>query len=263
MFVGERMTRHPLTIAPDVNIQDALLRMNKDRVRRYPVVDKRGKLVGIVSHSDLMNASPSDATTLSVWEANYLLSKIQVKDVMTKELITVGEDTLIEEAARIMATNKIGGLPVVTGGKLVGIITETDVFNIFLEILGVRTHHSRIDLFVEDRPGQLAAITKICADRNKNIINTVQYMDHRKDRHKVILRLEGDEIADDALELEQALLRQYPDAKIRMRESGRYILVQIDNIATDEWRGLDPIDLPERQWRVDQISLKCPPEADH
>ena len=75
--------------------------------------------------------------------------------------------------------------------------------------------------------------------------------------------LEGDEIAEDALELEQALLSQYPDAKIRMRESGRYILVQIDNIATDEWRGLDPIDLPERQWRVDQISLKCPPEADH
>lgn len=170
MFVGERMTRHPLTIAPDVNIQDALLRMNKDRVRRYPVVDKRGKLVGIVSHSDLMNASPSDATTLSVWEANYLLSKIQVKDVMTKELITVGEDTLIEEAARIMATNKIGGLPVVTGGKLVGIITETDVFNIFLEMLGGRTTGVRLTVDLPDTPGEIHKLTGAITTVQGNIV---------------------------------------------------------------------------------------------
>ena len=175
MFVGERMTRHPLTIAPDVNIQDALLRMNKDRVRRYPVVDKRGKLVGIVSHSDLMNASPSDATTLSVWEANYLLSKIQVKDVMTKELITVGEDTLIEEAARIMATNKIGGLPVVTGGKLVGIITETDVFKVLLELLGARTPGVRLTVAAQDAKGVLARISRTVFDAGANIVSVAAY----------------------------------------------------------------------------------------
>lgn len=164
------MTRHPLTIAPDVNIQDALIRMNKDRVRRYPVVDNKGRLVGIVSHSDLMNASPSDATSLSVWEVNYLLSKIQVKDVMTKEIITVTEDMPIEEAARIMANNKIGGLPVVADGKLVGIITETDLFNIFLEMLGGRTTGVRLTVDLADTPGEIHKLTGAITELRGNIV---------------------------------------------------------------------------------------------
>ena len=123
MLVGERMSRPPITIGPEMSIHDAVALFKKERIRRAPII-KGGKLVGIVSEKDLLNASPSPATTLSVWEMNYLLSKLTVAEVMTKNVITVAEDTPIEEAARIMADNKIGGLPVVKGTRVVGIITE-------------------------------------------------------------------------------------------------------------------------------------------
>lgn len=155
MFVGERMSHPVLTITPDVPVQDALARMRKDKVRRYPVLDKRGRLVGIVTDSDLMNASPSEATTLSVWEINYLLSKITVERVMTREVITTTEDTTVEEAASLMADKKIGGLPVMRGDRLVGMITETDIFKIFLEMLGARSAGVRITVEVPDTPGKL------------------------------------------------------------------------------------------------------------
>ena len=148
MLVEERMKHPVLTITPDVPVQDALSRMQRDKVHRYPVVDKRGKLIGIVTDTDLVNASPSEATTLSVWEINYLLSKITVERVMAKELVTVTEDTTIEEAARTMADQRIGGLPVMRADKLVGIITESDIFNIFLELLGARTAGVRVTVEV-------------------------------------------------------------------------------------------------------------------
>jgi acetoin utilization protein AcuB len=161
---------HPvLTITPEVPVQDALARMKKDKVRRYPVVDKNGKLVGIVTDTDLMNASPSDATTLSVWEINYLLTKITVERVMAKEIITVAEETTIEEAARIMADSSIGGLPVLRGDKLVGIITETDLFHIFLEMLGARSAGVRVTVEVKDEPGKLSQLTGAISQLGGNI----------------------------------------------------------------------------------------------
>ena len=131
MFVGERMTSPVVTVSPDSPIQEVLQTMKNEGIRRTPVV-KDGKLVGIVSEKDLLNASPSIATSLSVWELNYLLSKVTVSEMMTKNVITVTAATPIEEAARIMADNKIGGLPVFRGADLVGIITETDLFRLFL-----------------------------------------------------------------------------------------------------------------------------------
>ncbi len=110
--------------------------MREERVQRFPVVDQRGRLVGVVSESDLLHAAPSDVTSLSIWEVNYLVSKITVDNVMTRNVITITENTPLEEAARIMADDKIGGLPVVRDGEVVGIITETDLFKIFLEMLG-------------------------------------------------------------------------------------------------------------------------------
>ena len=137
MLVGERMKHPVISIPPDMPIVDALNLMKRERIRRTPVV-KDGKMMGIVSDKDLLNASPSPATSLSVWEMNYLLSKILVKDVMTRKVLTVSEETPLEDAARIMADNKIGGLPVVRGEHVVGIITETDLFKIFLELMGAR-----------------------------------------------------------------------------------------------------------------------------
>jgi len=127
MLVGERMSHPVIHIPPDTSIHDALQLMKREGIRRTPVV-KKGKLVGIVSEKDLLNATPSQATTLNVWELNYLLSKITIEDIMTRDIITVTEDTPIEEAARIMADHKIGGLPVMRNDSMVGIISETALF---------------------------------------------------------------------------------------------------------------------------------------
>jgi acetoin utilization protein AcuB len=111
MLVGERMKKLVITVTKDVPIQEALAMMKRDKFRRLPVVDERGKLIGIVTESDLLNASPSDATSLSVWEINYLLSKITIEKVMTTRVITVAEDTPIEEAARIMSITRSAACP--------------------------------------------------------------------------------------------------------------------------------------------------------
>ncbi len=150
MFVGDRMSHPVITIQPEMPVIEALTMMKREHIRRAPVL-KDGKLVGIVSDKDLLNASPSAATTLSVWEVNYLVSKILVKDVMAKTVITVSEDTPIEEAARMMVDSKIGGLPVMRGEAVIGMITETDLFKIFLELLGARHMGVRVTALDQGR----------------------------------------------------------------------------------------------------------------
>ncbi|MEW6287313.1 MAG: CBS and ACT domain-containing protein [Chloroflexota bacterium] len=170
MFVGERMSRPVISVTPETPINDALAMFKKEHIRRAPVM-KDGKLVGIVSEKDLLNAAPSSATTLSVWEMNYLISKVKVKNVMTKKVITVSRDTPIEEAARIMADKKIGGLPVVDGDRVVGMITETDLFKVFLELMGARDKGVRVTATIEDKPGELAKVTKAIANAGGNFVS--------------------------------------------------------------------------------------------
>lgn len=170
MFVGERMSRPVISVSPDMPIHDVLAMFKKEHIRRAPVI-KNGKLVGIVSEKDLLNASPSDVSTLSVWEINYLLSKITIKRVMTPKVITVDADTPIEEAARIMADNKIGGMPVLNNGKVAGIITETDLFKVFLELMGARQKAIRVTAQINDKRGALEKITKAVAHSGGNFIS--------------------------------------------------------------------------------------------
>ena len=169
MLVGERMKFPVINVSPDVPINDALNLMKREHIRRMPVI-KDGNLVGIVADKDILNASPSPITSLSVWEMNYLLSKVLIKDVMTTNVLTVTEDTPIEEAARIMSDNKIGGLPVVRNSQVVGIITETDLFKLFLELMGAREAGIRVTILLTEKPGQLARLTKAIADLGGNFI---------------------------------------------------------------------------------------------
>jgi len=194
MLVGERMSHPVLTITSDVPAQDALAMMHKDKVRRYPVVDKRGRLVGIVTDTDLMNASPSEATTLSVWEINSLLSKITVERVMTSKVITTSEDATIEEAARLMADGHIGGLPVLRSGSLVGIISETDLFNIFLEMLGARSAGVRVTVEVEDQPGKLYELAGVVQQLGGNIHGMGAIQGESANTRLVTLKVTGVEL---------------------------------------------------------------------
>jgi acetoin utilization protein AcuB len=190
MFVGERMSRPVISVTPEMPINDALAMFKKEHIRRAPVM-KNGKMVGIVSEHDLLNAAPSQVTTLSVWEMNYLLSKVTVERVMTKKVQTVDYDTPIEEAARMMADTKIGGMPVMRSGKVVGVITETDLFKIFLELMGARSKAIRVTATVEDKPGQLAKITKAISDAGGNFVSFGVFSGEDANSRTLTFKVEG------------------------------------------------------------------------
>ena len=175
MNVGQRMTKNPVTVTPDVSVPEAQAIMRREKIRRLPVLDKQGKLVGIVTSLDLIHASPSPATSLDMYELHYLLSKLKVEAVMTKNVITVTEDLPIEEAARIMADNNISGLPVVRNNILVGIITESDLFKLFIELFGARHKGVRLTVLLPKRKGELADVAGAIAKIGGNIISLATF----------------------------------------------------------------------------------------
>ena len=171
MFVYKRMTKEPITVSKDANILDAMEVMRASKIRRLPIVDN-DKLVGIITDSDLDQAAPSYATTLSKFEANYLLTKMKVSEIMTKDVFTVKDSATIEEVALLMYKHKIGGVPVVAKDdpkKLVGIITETDIFKILVDVMGLPTGKIRITATFKDRLGMLADIGMVFKNLNQNI----------------------------------------------------------------------------------------------
>ncbi len=169
MLVDERMSHKVISIPPDLSIPAALSLFKKHHIHRGPVM-KDGKMVGFVTESDLLNASPSPVSTLSVWEMNYLMSKVPVKQVMTKKVITVEVGTPIEEAAHMMVDAKIGGMPVTKAGKVVGIITETDLFKVFMELMGTHEKGIRVSVLAEDKPGQIAKVSRLISNAGGNFL---------------------------------------------------------------------------------------------
>jgi acetoin utilization protein AcuB len=191
MLVRERMSRPVITVRQEIPIMEAHAVMRNEHIRRLPVMDKRKQLVGIISEKDILHAKPSGATSLSIWEVHYLLGEITVKKVMTRDVITVNEDTPIEEAARIMADNKIGGLPVLRDDNVVGIITETDLFKIFLEMLGARERGIRLAALVPNTPEGLVQLTKAIFDIGGNILALGTFLGESCDNREVTMKVAG------------------------------------------------------------------------
>ena len=168
MFVKQRMTANPFTVTPDVSIPDALAVMEEHGVRHLPVVDA-GAVVGVISRNDIAAASPSKATTLSAQEATYLISKLRVAKVMSRPAVVISPDALLEEAATVLRDGKIEMLPVVADGALVGVITESDILDAFIDILGFRDVGIRLTIEAPDEPGMLSLMTGITAAHQANI----------------------------------------------------------------------------------------------
>jgi acetoin utilization protein AcuB len=212
MLVRERMSKNPVTTTPDTSVTDALRLMREKKVRRLPVMDAHGKLVGIVADQDLLYATPSPVSSLSVWEMNYLLAKLKVEEVMTRQVITVVEDTPVEDAARIMVDNKIGGLPVMRDGQLAGIVTETDLFKAFLELLGARQPGVRVTALIPGVKGTLAKITNAISGAGGNILGFSQSRDATGTRWEVTVKVE-DVAKDKLLEVLRPVVLEIVDVR--------------------------------------------------
>jgi acetoin utilization protein AcuB len=191
MLIGERMSHPVITVHADLSLPDALEMMKREHKRHFPVVDSHGKLVGIVTEKDLIHASASNATSLSVWELNYLLNRITVEQVMSKDVITVTEDTPIEDAARIMADRKVGCLPVVREREVVGIITETDLFKMLLELFGARYGGVRLSVLIEDTPGKLHEFTEPIQSIGANIKSIGSFMGETSGTSGMVVKVAG------------------------------------------------------------------------
>ena len=191
MIINRVMTRNPIYIHPDMNINEVRSLMDREKIGHLPVLDKKNELAGLITRKDLSKASPSAATSLDMYEISYLLSKMTAKDVMAKKVITVGENEVVEEAARIMADNGIGCLPVLRGKLLVGIITDTDLFHVFLNAFGARHPGVRVTCSVQEKPGQIARLAQAISGRNGNITGLVTSEGDDLSRRRLTLKITG------------------------------------------------------------------------
>jgi acetoin utilization protein AcuB len=189
MRIRDVMSKNPITIDSETLVLDAQKIMRENNIRRLPVVDK-GKLVGIVTQHDLLQAAPSPATSLSIHELNYLLSKMKVKEIMKKDPVTLTPDTPFEEALRTGQEKKIGAFPVVENGKVVGIATESDIVRFLTRALGIREEGSRIT--IEGLGGKLTDLEKIISITNQHqtvLLSMISLPRPEKKDWMIVLRL--------------------------------------------------------------------------
>jgi len=211
MLVRERMSSPVTTVSREMPVAEALTLMKEKRIRRVPVIEE-DHMVGIVTDKDLLNASPNDVTAMSIWEINYILSQIKVGEVMTIEVLSVSGDTPIEEAARIMADHKVGGLPVVDNGKVVGLITETDLFRILLELLGAWKPGVRLTAIFPEKHGGLAHLTDAISEVGGSFVAFSQIAGDRPDNWEIMFKVQDIEV-EQLLQIVEPLAEKIIDVR--------------------------------------------------
>lgn len=189
MSVKDFMTRKVVYISPDTTIAHAADIMREQDLHRLPVIEN-DKLVGLVTEGTIAEASPSKATSLSIYEMNYLLNKTKVKDVMIKDVITVSGYASLEDAVYLMYKNKVGILPVVDNEQLYGVITDRDIFAAFLHVSGYGEEGVRVRVLVENKAGELVKIIRLISDKGYNIVSTVQ-MPTKKGNVVIEVQIDG------------------------------------------------------------------------
>jgi acetoin utilization protein AcuB len=184
------MSRNVITVDENDSMFDATKIMKKNDIRMLPVM-KKGKLVGVVTDRDLKRASASDATTLEIHELIYFLSKIKVKEIMTKDPITIPSDYTMEETAEILLENKISGIPVVDDrGQVIGVITQTDIFKVLVSLTGLKKRGINFAFQVEDKPGSIKALADVIRKFNGRMATILTSYDSVKAGYrKVYIRV--------------------------------------------------------------------------
>ncbi|MDR7523352.1 MAG: CBS and ACT domain-containing protein [Armatimonadota bacterium] len=188
MLVRDRMTSPAITVDAKTSLAEAQALMREHDIRRLPVL-QRGRLVGIVTWTDLMRAQPSPASTLSAWEVPSLLRQATVREIMTSDPITIGPDAPIEAAAVIMRREKIGGLPVVQDRALVGMITESDVFEAFIDLTGLRQGGARLVVDLSGRPNAVTGVASVVDAAGVALTSLATY--RQGDRRLAVIRVDA------------------------------------------------------------------------
>lgn len=193
MFVKDVMTKNPITITPDDVVSNAVDIFQNNNFHRLPVVDKSNHVVGLITERIVAENVPSKATSLSIHEINYLLNKTTIGDIMLKDIKSIGPNALLEEAAALMMETRVFTLPVVDQGFLIGVITQKDIFNAFIEVQGYYNKGTRVVVTIEnDQPGILRDIATIFANNNISITHLVV---ERNEAINIVIRV--DEIDSD------------------------------------------------------------------
>ena len=196
MFVQDAMTVNPVIVTVNTTLPDIARLMQDKKIRRVPVLDENGKLVGIISDRDVRENMPSPATTLSKWEINTLLDKLTAQEIMTSPVLVTAPDCPLEEAARVLLEKKIGALPVVKDGDLVGIVTETGFSRAFVDMLsGGDVPGLRFVLRVERHKGILATLANIINENGGGIIAIATENEADSTHKKVLVKEEGADAA--------------------------------------------------------------------
>ncbi|MDQ7032254.1 MAG: CBS and ACT domain-containing protein [Desulfonauticus sp.] len=208
MLIKDWMTKDVISVTPDTSMLKASKLLKEKGIRRLPVIDASGKLVGIVTDRDIKEASPSKATTLDVHELYYLLSEIKVKDIMTPNPVTINADDTVEKAAILMLKQKIDGMPVVDdNANVVGIITDTDIFNVLIDITGVYVGGVQMGFSLENKPGTLKEVLSVLKQHNARIVSILSSYDKPEPgKRQIYIRIHDMEKAEEnklKAELEQ------------------------------------------------------------
>ena len=207
MLVKDWMTTDPITVNPDTSVMKASQVMKENNVRRLPVINDTGQVVGIVTDRDLKEASPSKATTLDVHELYYLLSELKVKDIMSRKVITITAEETVEKAAVIMLEHKVTGLPVVDHGRLTGILSQGDVFRVLTSITGIYRGGTQFAFTLEDRPGSIKEVADVIRKHGGRMVSILSSYDMcEEDTRNVFIRIA--DMAQDKLSPLQAELER-------------------------------------------------------
>ena len=222
MRVKNRMTPSPITASPDTNYNEALRLMQQNHIKSLPILNKQDQLVGIVTHGDMLRAEPSLVTSLSAYEIVSLLEKVTLKKIMSAPVFAVDENCSITNAANFMISNKINCLPVVQDKKLVGIITDTDIFKAFVEVTGGGKAGTHIEARMPDQQGQLAPFIQAISDAGSYIASIVITYEDGGYGHVDVKERGGDEAV-----LRQALENLPSIDSVNFRSSGQDKLIQL------------------------------------